>query len=246
MEPCCRPYPAWNTELSIVAGYDKPRRTRLTRLFRMHQVPRVFRPTTLTTWAQPTRSGLRQKHDGVSELPVSVWFNKKVNYAYRVSISDPPYSLHNVIEYKQEDALKACPGHCLSNYTCLSFGITFNIWYQGYMTTNGYSLSFQGSGCFPHTVYNSNQYWWILLHGRFRSGAKPQLQPGNDVEPQSAIDCRVVFKSPFEARLRHDYLFRSTIVYPTSPGNNKDTYIPYPKRSHWTCHVLRFWAGISF
>jgi long-subunit fatty acid transport protein len=34
-----------------------------------------------------------------------------------------------------------------------------------------------------------------------------------------------VFKSPFEARLRHDLDFESTFVFPTSPGSNSQTVI---------------------
>jgi len=163
-------------------------------------------------------------------------FSKSVTYTYSlIDTAAPPLILRDSIQYEQEGALKPIsPAFAVQVTPTLSLGFTLNFWEHGpYENSWNSAYRSKGSGTFagfpflvetrideeyttdgmrldlmdPFHWHNLNFHLGLMwnMTGRLTLGA--------------------VFKSPFEARLRHDYHYDSRITFPTNPASNSHNVI---------------------
>lgn len=163
-------------------------------------------------------------------------FNKKVNYSYGYTdTTGPPLTLHNNINYDQEGAFKAIsPAIAVQITPCLSLGMTLNLWDHG-LFDNKWESKYRSFGDgtfvgFPFNVntridetYEMDGLRMDLLDPFHWHNANYNL--GLMWNINSMLTFGAVFKSPFEARLNHDYHFDSRITFPTSPASNSHNEI---------------------
>ncbi len=162
-------------------------------------------------------------------------FNKKVNYAYNLSEPFPPYDLHQVIDYKQEGSFKSIsPAMAIQITPAVSVGMTLNIWRQD-LYDNKWDVSYRslGNGTFVGFPFNSQtrideSYAMEGLNLEWVNPSEWQninFNLGLMWSINQTFTLGAVFKSPFEARLKHDYHYWSTLTYPTYPaGNTTDEF----------------------
>jgi long-subunit fatty acid transport protein len=158
-------------------------------------------------------------------------FNKKVSYKYSINDPSPPALLLDIsLDYEQGGAFKAIsPAFAVQLTPQVSLGATLNFWENG-LFENKFHSSYQsyGTGTFAGIGINittgiSESYTMEGLslnpvdlfnweNANFNLGLMWNIN--------SKFTLGAVFKSPFEARLKHDYSFSSEIRFPTAPGSN--------------------------
>jgi len=158
-------------------------------------------------------------------------FNKKVQYAYNVTeASAPPLSMNQNVDYRQQGAFKSIsPAMAIQLTPEIFLGMTFNIWYQG-LYKNKWDTNYrsEGSGTFGGFPFNSQTYIdeSYTMDGLYINSLNPaawqnfNFNLGLMWNFSRNFTLGAVFKSPFEARLTHDYYYEFTIIFPTSPGSN--------------------------
>jgi len=165
-------------------------------------------------------------------------FNKQVSYSYSLLDPTPPaLSLQDMVNYDQEGAFKALsPAFAVQITPQLSLGLTLNFWYNGlynnywkshYMSHGSGTLTDPGP---PPTVtpfsvetrideeYEMDGLRIDLFEPSHWQNINYNL--GLMWNINSMFTLGAVFKSPFEARLQHDYYFDSMVTYPTDPDSN--------------------------
>jgi long-subunit fatty acid transport protein len=163
-------------------------------------------------------------------------FNKKVGFSYVFSDTiGPPLSLQNNIQYDQDGAFKALsPAFAVQLTPALSFGFTLNVWENG-LYDNYWDSTYrsQGTGNFVGFPFHIS----TAIDERYEmDGLKMDLlRPSHwqnlnfNVGFMWNINERFtiggVFKSRFEAQLRHTYHFNSAIQFPTNPAANSSNVI---------------------
>ncbi|MFC1799192.1 OmpP1/FadL family transporter, partial [Thermodesulfobacteriota bacterium] len=159
-------------------------------------------------------------------------FNKKVQYAYNVTEAAPPLTMNQNVDYDQEGAFKSLsPAVAVQITPEISFGMTLNVWYTG-LYENQWESRYRsrGTGTFAGFPFNSRtdideSY---TMDGLYLNSLNPaswqniNFNLGLMWNMTRKMTLGAVFKSPFEARLKHDYFYESSIVYPTFPA--ADTY----------------------
>jgi len=224
-------------EVSIVGAYN--RRTEDTTY---EAFPEASGPQTVSTYELNYLSGAYPFTALNKNMIVSLNvqhlydFNKEVSYSYSfVDMVGPPLSLQDNVQWDQEGAFRPLsPAFAVQIVPSLSFGLTLNFWYNG-LYDNYWESKYRshGSGTFAGFPFNVQ----TRIDERYEiDGLKiDQLEPSNWENINfnlglmwnitSMFTLGVVFKSPFQARLRRDFDFESTVVFPTNPGSNSQNVI---------------------
>jgi long-subunit fatty acid transport protein len=163
-------------------------------------------------------------------------FNKQVNYSYSLEDTTvPPLSLQDNVEWMQEGDFKAIsPAFAVQLTPSLSLGLTLNLWENG-LYDNYWESEYrsQGSGTLAGFPFN----FQTRIDEKYKmDGLRVDLFDPSGWQNinfnlglmwniNSMFTLGAVFKSPFEARLRHDFHFESTITCPTNPGSNSQNVI---------------------
>jgi long-subunit fatty acid transport protein len=161
-------------------------------------------------------------------------FDKRVSFAYSYTDNvGPPFSLDDHITYVQEGAFKpTSPAIAVQITPYISLGLAVNFWdYSPF--DNEWKSEYRGKGDglyvgYPFNVntqinekYSINglridltdPFHWYNVN--FNVGILWQLN--------SKLNLGIVFKSPFDAQLDHDYHFQSSIIFPTAPASNSQS-----------------------
>jgi long-subunit fatty acid transport protein len=144
-------------------------------------------------------------------------FNKKVRFC--TSDEDPPVSMDNWYEFKQEGALRAIsPALAVQIFPALSLGVTLNFW-QDPLYENVWELkrTQTGSGSYSGIDFS---YQEELIETYRMSGFNYNLGVLWDVTRIFTLGA--VFKAPFSADLKHDYHSSYSWAFPTQPDQNQD------------------------
>jgi len=163
-------------------------------------------------------------------------FNKNVSYSYSfIDAVPPPLSLTNSINYEQEGSFRPIsPAFAVQLTPFVSFGLTLNFWDYG-LNENKWKSEYRSTGTgvfdgFPFTVQTNidEEYETDGIRGDLFDPFhwnNVNFNLGLMWVINSKLTLGAVFKSPFEARLHHDYLFDSTITFPTAPGSDSHNVI---------------------
>ena len=162
-------------------------------------------------------------------------FNKKVSYSFSYTDTTIPLTWHNNANYDQEGSFKAIsPAIAVQITPCLSLGMTLNLWDHGLFDNKWESrYRSEGNGTFVGVGFNVNTR---IDEAYKMDGLRMDLfdpfhwhnanyNLGLMWNINSMLTFGAVFKSPFEARLNHDYHFDSSITFPTSPASNSHNEI---------------------
>ncbi|RLB88571.1 MAG: hypothetical protein DRH26_13320 [Deltaproteobacteria bacterium] len=152
-------------------------------------------------------------------------FNKKVGFSYTDNPSSgPPLSLKNSIDYKQEGGLSAIsPAFAVQITPEISFGFTLNFWEDTFQD-NGWKSVYNSMGTgtfagFPFTVKTNIREEYEMSGFNYNAGIFWNI---NHIFSMGAV-----FKSPFSAKLKHDYSSVSSVTFPTAPASNTSNKINY-------------------
>jgi len=158
-------------------------------------------------------------------------FNKKVDFSYSfVDTVGPPLTLNNTINYKQEGLFRPIsPAIAIQLTPYISLGLTLNFWDHG-IYDNEWKSEYRGKGNgifvgFPFNVKTQIDEKYIMDGLRIDLSDpfhwyNANFNLGLLWELNSRLNLGLVFKSPFDAQLDHDYCFTSSVVYPTAPAAN--------------------------
>jgi len=165
-------------------------------------------------------------------------FNKKVSFAYNYTNNvGPPLSLDDNITYVQEGAFKpTSPAIAVQITPYISLGLTLNFWDHG-LYDNKWKSEYRGEGNgfyvgFPFQV-NTQINERYAMNGLRIDLFDPfhwqnvNFNLGLLWELKSNLNLGIVFKSPFDVQLDHDYRFQSSIIFPTSPASNSQDEINF-------------------
>jgi long-subunit fatty acid transport protein len=152
-------------------------------------------------------------------------FNKKVGFSYTDKPSTgPPLTLNNSIDYRQEGGLRAIsPAFAVQITPEISFGFTLNFW-EDMFQDNGWKSAYDSTGTgtfagFPFTVATSIREKYEMSGFNYNAGIFWNMN--------HMFSMGAVFKSPFSARLKHDYNAVSSVTFLTAPGSNTYSQINY-------------------
>ncbi len=163
-------------------------------------------------------------------------FNKQVSFSYSfIDTVGPLLSLQNNIKYDQEGAFRTIsPAFAFQVTPSLSFGLTLNFWDHG-LCENMWESNYRshGSGTFvgfPFKVQTRIDEKYEMDGLRFDlfdpfHWHNVNFNVGLMWNINSVLTLGAVLKSPFQAKLHHDYEFDSTITFPTSPGSDSHNEI---------------------
>ena len=224
-------------EVSIVGAYN--RRTEDTTY---DAFPKASGPQTVSTYELNYLSGAYPftalNRNMIVSLNVQHLydFNKEVSYSYSfVDTVGPPLSLQDNVQWDQEGYFRPIsPAYAVQIVPSLSFGLTLNFWYNG-LYDNYWKSKYRsnGSGTFVGFPFNVQ----TRIDERYETDGLQidSFEPSNWENINfnlglmwnitNKVTLGAVFKSPFEARLRHDFDFESTVVFPTNPGSNSQNVI---------------------
>ena len=224
-------------EVSIVGAYN--RRTEDTTY---DAFPKASGPQTVSTYELNYLSGAYPftalNRNMIVSLNVQHLydFNKDVSYSYSfVDTVGPPLSLQDNVKWDQDGAFRPIsPAYAVQIVPSLSFGLTLNFWDNG-VYDNYWKSKYRsnGSGTFVGFPFNVQ----TRIDERYETDGLQidSFEPSNWENINfnlglmwnitNKVTLGAVFKSPFEARLRHDFDFESTVVFPTNPGSNSQNVI---------------------
>ena len=224
-------------EVSIVGAYN--RRTEDTTY---EAFPEASGPQTVSTYELNYLSGAYPftalNRNMIVSLNVQHLydFNKEASYSYSfVDTVGPPLSLQDNVQWDQEGAFRPIsPAYAVQIVPSLSFGLTLNFWDNG-LYDNYWESKYRshGSGTFVGFPFNVQ----TRIDERYEmDGLRiDSFDPSNWENINfnlglmwnitNKLTLGAVFKSPFEARLSHDFDFESTVVFPTNPGSNSQNVI---------------------
>ncbi len=158
-------------------------------------------------------------------------FNKKASYNYTVNDPTfPPLLIDNSVNYEQVGGFKALsPAFAVQLTPQVSLGATLNIWENG-LIENKFQSTYNsaGTGTFAGIPVNittgiSETYTMEGLSLNpidLFSWENANFNLGMLWNLNSTYTLGAVFKSPFEARLKHDYNFASEITFLTVPATS--------------------------
>jgi len=219
-------------EVSIVGAYNRRREDTTYNAF-----PEASGPNSVSTYDLNYFSGAYPFFALNRNMIVSINFqhlydfNKKANYNYTVNDPSPPaLALDNAVTYEQIGDFKALsPAFAVQVTPQLSLGATLNIWDNGLYENKFHSTyQSQGTGTFAGIGLNIDT---VISEAYTMQGLS--LNPADLFNWENAnfnlglmwninsqFTLGAVFKSPFEARLKHEYHFSSEITFPTFPAAN--------------------------
>jgi len=158
-------------------------------------------------------------------------FNRKLSYSYNYSdIEPPPLIMQYDIKYDQDGGLKTLsPAFAFEISPSLSFGFTLNFWNTG-INDNGWESKTRHNGNGTVAGLPTNVMVGVDEEYKMRGTRIDQFDPfswhnanfhlGMMWNINSKLTLGAVFKSPFQARLKHNHTLSYEINFPTLPSNN--------------------------
>ena len=162
-------------------------------------------------------------------------FNKKVDYSYTFQeLSPPALTLNNNIRFDQEGSLKPIsPALAVQVTPYVSLGLTVNVW-NHFLFDNQWDSTYhsQGTGTLagmPLSVQTDIYETYTMEGLQFDLSAPFRWQNANfNVgllwEINSMLNLGLVFKSQFDAHLKHEHLFSYAVRIPGLPVVSKSDF----------------------
>ncbi len=180
-------------------------------------------------------------------------FNKKATYQYSVEDPSQLFTMTNMVEYDQEGAFRTIsPAFAVQLTPRFSIGLALNFWDHG-LSDNQWTSRYRarGSGTLGATAFTVN----TTIDETYKpNGSRLDLDPfqweniNANIGMMWNIDSRfsvgAVFKTPFEARLERNYLFASTIYFPSSGTTQTNTIVESGANTLFM--PMSFGTGLAF
>jgi long-subunit fatty acid transport protein len=217
-------------EVSIVGAYSHRREDTTFEAFPEASGPQTVSTTDLNYLSVAYPFTALNRNMVVSLNFQHLWdFDKKVQYSYHLTDAvGPPLTLDDNVDYEQDgDFRTISPAFAVQIIPNLSFGLTLNFWDHGLSSWKTDYRS-NGNGTFAGLPFNvqtriDEKYELEGLHIDLMDPSGWQntnFHLGLMWNITSKFTLGAVFKSPFEAKMDHDYHFESDITFPTNPASN--------------------------
>lgn len=191
-----------NPEVSIVGAYNRRREDTTYESFPEASGPQSVSTYELNYFSLAYPFSIYNKNMIVSLNFQHLYdFNKKLNYGFTFADpGPPPLTLQSTVKYDQEGALRAIsPAYAIQILPQLSFGFTVNFWDDSLCHwENKFLIEGSGSiGPFAFIEKTEQDQRWDFRGVNFNLGFLWNIN--------SVFTLGGVFKSPFRARLEHEF-----------------------------------------